>query len=117
MMVNLPPLPRPGDRWALFLDVDGTLVAIAPTGEEVQLAQVVTPPPAEPEVAVAVAEQEGEVRSLGVIPNREDSVRKLVRKLNSTIPGVLLPTSDSHIDIARVDFHAVTNTAHSFGCN
>src|ERR1700680_2118091 len=29
------------------------LVAIAPTGEEVQLAQVVTPPPAEPEVAVA----------------------------------------------------------------
>jgi microcompartment protein CcmL/EutN len=32
-------------------------------------------------VAVAVAEQDGEVRSLGVIPNREDSVRKLVRKL------------------------------------
>jgi transposase len=32
-------------------------------------------------IAVAVAEQEGEVRSLGVIPNREDSVRKLVRKL------------------------------------
>jgi hypothetical protein len=33
------------------------LVAIAPTGEEVQLAQVVTPPPAETEVAVAVAEK------------------------------------------------------------
>jgi transposase len=32
-------------------------------------------------IAVAVAEQSGEVRSLGVIPNREDSVRKLVRKL------------------------------------
>jgi hypothetical protein len=32
-------------------------------------------------MAVAVAEQNGEVRSLGVIPNREDSVRKLVRKL------------------------------------
>src|SRR5882724_11133427 len=30
---------------------------------------------------IAVAEQDGEVRSLGVIPNREDSVRKLVRKL------------------------------------
>jgi transposase len=30
-------------------------------------------------IAVAVAEQNGEVRSLGVIPNREDSVRKLVR--------------------------------------
>src|ERR1700687_2484191 len=32
-------------------------------------------------IAVAVAEQDGEVRSLGVIPNREDSIRKLVRKL------------------------------------
>jgi transposase len=32
-------------------------------------------------IAIAVAEQEGEVRSLGIIPNREDSVRKLVRKL------------------------------------
>ena len=36
-MVNLPPLPRPGDRWALFLDVDGTLVAIAPTPEAVRV--------------------------------------------------------------------------------
>lgn len=35
-MVNLPPLPRPGDRWALFLDVDGTLVAIAETPEAVR---------------------------------------------------------------------------------
>lgn len=34
-------------------------------------------------IAVAVAEQNGEVRSLGVIPNREDSVRKLVRKLEA----------------------------------
>ena len=32
-------------------------------------------------IAVAVAERDGEIRSLGVIPNREDSVRKLVRKL------------------------------------
>ncbi len=32
-------------------------------------------------IAVAVAERDGEVRSLGVIPNREDAVRKLVRKL------------------------------------
>src|SRR5467141_2082793 len=32
-------------------------------------------------IAIAVAEPGGEVRSLGVIPNREDSVRKLVRKL------------------------------------
>src|SRR5438477_7788027 len=33
------------------------LVAIKPTGEEVEVAQVVTPPPAEPEVAVASAEK------------------------------------------------------------
>ena len=36
-MVNLPPLPRPGDRWALFLDVDGTLVAIEQTPEAVRV--------------------------------------------------------------------------------
>lgn len=38
-------------------------------------------------IAVAVAEPSGEVRSLGVIPNRMDSVRKLVRKLGA--PGEL----------------------------
>jgi transposase len=32
-------------------------------------------------IAVAVAETEGEVRSLGVIPNRGESIRKLVKKL------------------------------------
>jgi transposase len=32
-------------------------------------------------IAVAVAEQDGEVRSLGVIPNREDAIRRLVKKL------------------------------------
>jgi len=32
-------------------------------------------------IAVAVAEAGGEVRSLGVIPNRVDAVRKLVGKL------------------------------------
>jgi transposase len=32
-------------------------------------------------IAVAVAEPDGEVRSLGLIPNRLESVRKLVRKL------------------------------------
>ena len=33
-------------------------------------------------IAVAVAEQDGEVRSLGVIPNRAESVRKLIKKLS-----------------------------------
>ncbi|MBV8135527.1 MAG: IS110 family transposase [Deltaproteobacteria bacterium] len=32
-------------------------------------------------IAVAVAERDGEVRSLGVIPNREESIRKLVKNL------------------------------------
>jgi hypothetical protein len=32
-------------------------------------------------IAVAAAESTGEVRSLGVIPNRLDSIRKLVKKL------------------------------------
>lgn len=32
-------------------------------------------------VAVAVAEPGGEVRSIGVIPNRVESIRKLVHKL------------------------------------
>src|SRR5712664_4058223 len=32
-------------------------------------------------IAVAVAEPEGEVRWLGIIPNREESIRKLVKKL------------------------------------
>lgn len=32
-------------------------------------------------IAVAVAEPEGEVRSLGSIPNRDESVRRLIRKL------------------------------------
>jgi transposase len=32
-------------------------------------------------VAVAVAEQGGEIRSLGVIPNREESIRKLLKTL------------------------------------
>jgi hypothetical protein len=31
-------------------------------------------------IAVAVAEPEGEVRSLGTIPNRAESIRKLIKK-------------------------------------
>jgi transposase len=32
-------------------------------------------------IAIAIAEPDGEVRSLGIIPNREESVRKLIKKL------------------------------------
>jgi transposase len=35
-------------------------------------------------IAVAVAEKDGEVRSLGTIPNREQSIRKLVTKLSGS---------------------------------
>ena len=34
-------------------------------------------------IAVAIAEPDGEVRSLGTIPNRMESIRKLVKKLGS----------------------------------
>ena len=34
-------------------------------------------------IAVAVAEPSGEVRALGVIPNRSESIRTLVKKLGS----------------------------------
>ena len=34
-------------------------------------------------IAVAVAEPNGEVRSLGLIPNRPESIRQLVRKLRT----------------------------------
>ena len=32
-------------------------------------------------VAIAIAEPNAEVRSLGTIPNREESIRRLIRKL------------------------------------
>ena len=35
-------------------------------------------------IAAAVAEPNGEVRSLGLIPNRPESIRKLVKKLGAT---------------------------------
>lgn len=34
-------------------------------------------------IAVAVCESNGEVRSLGTIANREDSIRKFIKKLGS----------------------------------
>lgn len=34
-------------------------------------------------IAVAVAETGGEVRSLGTIPNREEAIRKLIKKLGT----------------------------------
>ena len=37
-------------------------------------------------IAVGVAEPDGEVRSMGVIPNRSESIRKLVKKLGQAAP-------------------------------
>ena len=34
-------------------------------------------------IAVAIAEPDGEVRSLGTIANREDAIRKIIRKLGT----------------------------------
>jgi trehalose 6-phosphate phosphatase len=36
-MGSSPPLPGPSERWAIFLDIDGTLVAIAETPQAVQV--------------------------------------------------------------------------------
>ena len=36
-MGSSPPLPAPSERWAIFLDIDGTLVAIAETPQAVQV--------------------------------------------------------------------------------
>ena len=35
-------------------------------------------------IAVAVAEPDGEIRSLGIIPNRLESIRKLLAKLGQS---------------------------------
>src|SRR5439155_21566341 len=44
-------------------------------------------------IAVAVAEQDGEVRSLGTIANREESIRKQVKKLGLGVEcAVVAPT-------------------------
>jgi len=42
-------------------------------------------------IAVAVAEPEGEVRSLGTIPNRAESIRKLIKKLGPADKHVTKP--------------------------
>jgi trehalose 6-phosphate phosphatase len=42
-MANPPPLPRPSDRWALFLDVDGTLVGIATTPQAARVEPTLPP--------------------------------------------------------------------------
>jgi hypothetical protein len=34
-------------------------------------------------IDVAIAEPDGEVRSLGTIPNRAESIRKMIKKLGS----------------------------------
>jgi hypothetical protein len=41
-------------------------------------------------IAVAIAEPDGEVRSLGTIPNRAESIRKMIKKLGSNCRGIRL---------------------------
>jgi hypothetical protein len=41
-------------------------------------------------IAVAIAEPDGEVRSLGTIPNRLESIRKLKRKIITAVARELL---------------------------
>ena len=48
-------------------------------------------------IAVAIAEPNGEVRSLGTIANREDSIRKLIGKLGSPERAACLLRSPDRI--------------------
>ena len=56
-------------------------------------------------IAVAVAEPGGEVRSLGVIPNRPESIRKLMKKLGPgrVAAGVLRGGADRLCDVLAAD--------------
>ena len=47
-------------------------------------------------IAVAVAEPTGEVRSLGIIPNRPEPVRRLMRRLEATGPVTRVLRSRAH---------------------
>ena len=57
-------------------------------------------------IAVAVAEPDGTVRSVGVIPNRPESIRKLVKRLGS--PEQLVLPSSSVGDM-RLRLYALIN--------
>ena len=56
-------------------------------------------------IAVAVAEPGGEVRSLGIIPNRPESIRKLVKKLGpaESLRVVLRSGADRVCDLLAAD--------------
>ena len=63
-------------------------------------------------IAVAVAEPDGEVRSLGTIANREESIRKLIRKLG---PAEQL-RADRHEPVANREISRVlANSPYSIG--
>ena len=52
-------------------------------------------------IAVAVAEPRGEVRSLGTIPNRPESIRKLVKKLGAVDAlRVLAPSTVGDVNVS-----------------
>ncbi len=53
-------------------------------------------------IAVAVAEPDGEMRSLGVIPNREESIRKLVKKLGPVVALYCLSCDSQHNPRLRI---------------
>jgi hypothetical protein len=60
-------------------------------------------------IAVAIAEPDGEVRSLGTIANREDSIRKFIKKLGEAVDRALL-------EVARTDpLHTAGAGSHATG--
>jgi len=63
-------------------------------------------------IAVAVAEPDGEVRSLGTIANREESIRKLVKKLGRDVCSSLCLQGN---DIPALNYETFASDGLEYG--
>lgn len=81
MSTQLPPPPAPSDDWAWFLDIDGTLIEIAPTPSAISI------PLQLPGLLAQVAERWG--GALALISGRTlDNIRQLVAPFDPPAAGL-----------------------------
>ena len=66
-------------------------------------------------IAVAVTEPDGEVRSVGVIPNRSESIRKLVKKLGERANGPCHRQCHKRVGTRRSGTRRINNLQRSNG--
>src|SRR6516225_2578736 len=98
-MANVPPMPERGERWAVFLDVDGTLVAIAATTEAARPVPDLTPREAldrvRPRLVEAAAARPGlRLEDKGgslalhyrLVPEQGPTLHRLARSIAATEP-------------------------------